>query len=421
MALKKKVMDSVLVKPAGADCNMACTYCFYLEKSHLFPELIKRRMSEDVLEEMIKQVMRYSRRHISFSWQGGEPTLMGLSFFKKIVEIQQKYGQGHVVGNGLQTNSILIDRQWAGFLRDYCFLVGISLDGPEHIHDHYRLLRDGRGSWAIVIEKTKLLLDSSVEVNVLTVLNDYSVQFPEEIYIFLKSLGLNYMQFIPCVELDPRNPERMASFSVSPEKYGEFLVKVFDLWLSDFIDDLPTTSIRYYDSVFYHYVGMVPPECTLMKECGNYVLVEHNGDVYSCDFFVEPRWKLGNVLEGDLDFMLNSQRQKEFGKMKASLPRECRKCRWLQKCRGGCVKDRLHNSLNQKLNFLCPAYKMFFEHADRKLRTMAEDWKKRQPFLGSELLRDDESRSRLEEKAGHNDPCPCGSGKKYKSCCGKIS
>lgn len=397
MASKKKVMDSVLVKPVGPDCNMTCTYCFYLEKSGLFPESTKRRMNKDVLEEMIKQVMKHSRRHISFSWQGGEPTLMGIPFFKKVIELQKEYGRGHVVGNGLQTNSILIDRQWARFLRDHCFLVGISLDGPEHIHDHYRLFRDGRGSWAIVVEKTKLLLDSGVEVNALTVLNDYSVQFPEEIYEFLKSLGLKYMQFIPCVELDPENPKRMASFSVSPEKYGEFLVKVFELWLSDFLDDLPTTSIRYFDSVFYLYVGMAPPECTLRKECGNYVLVEHNGDVYSCDFFADPRWKLGNVLEGNLDFMLNSQRQKEFGKKKASLPRECQECRWLQKCRGGCIKDRLHNSLNQKLNFLCPAYKMFFEHADRKLKKRVADWKVKQSFQGSDLLKDDGLKSRVKE------------------------
>jgi uncharacterized protein len=380
MDYARKKLDSILVKPAGPDCNMSCKYCFYLEKSSLFPEGKTHRMNEEVLEEMVKQVMAHGEQQVSFSWQGGEPTLMGLPFFEKAVEFEKRYGRGHSVGNGLQTNGILIETAWAKFLKKYRFLVGLSLDGPEHIHDHYRLLRNGKGSWSRVVDRAKLLLDRDVEVNALTVLNDYSVEFPEEIYDFHKSLGLNHMQFIPCVETDPKNPARAASFSVAAPKYGQFLCRLFDLWQADFKENMPTTFVRFIDSVFFSYVGFSPPECTLLKECGVYVVVEHNGDVYSCDFFVEPEWKLGNVMENDLLHMLNSQNQKKFGRMKAELPKDCRKCQWLRYCRGGCTKDRIRDPQDQGLNHFCQSYKMFFEHADNRLKSMAEDWKRREQY-----------------------------------------
>ncbi len=419
MPLSKKILDSILVKPAGPDCNMACAYCFYLGKSELFPDVQTHRMSEKILEEMVRQVMEQSREHVSFGWQGGEPTLMGLPFFKKAVEFQKRFGAGHVVGNGLQTNGLLIDRGWAEFLKEFKFLIGLSIDGPEHIHNHYRFLRSGRGSWSRVVDKAKLLLDSGVEVNALAVLNDYSVQFPEEMYAFFKSIGLNYMQFIPCVELDSRDPKRSASFSVSPKKYGEFLCKLFDLWLADFSGDQPTTSIRFFDSVFFHYAGLIPPECTLQEECGVYVVVEHNGDVYSCDFFVEPEWKLGNVMTDDLKDLLNSKKQSEFGRKKAMLPQECQECPWKDYCRGGCTKDRFHNPMDSTKNYLCPSYRKFFEHSDARLKKMADEWKQRQAVAGDTQGMDVDSGQGIPKKIGRNAPCPCGSGDKYKKCCGR--
>ena len=420
MRSREKSLNSVLVKPAGPDCNMACTYCFYLEKSVLFPGIKSHRMSEDILQEMVRQVMGQSQQEVSFGWQGGEPTLMGLSFFEKAVEFQKKFGRGHVVGNGLQTNGLLIDKQWAEFLKEYKFLVGLSIDGPEHVHDHYRLMRNGKGSWSGIADKASLLLDAGVEVNALAVVNDYSVKYPEEIYEYLKSIGLHYMQFIPCVETDPRNPDQSAPFSVPPEKYGEFLCTVFDLWLADFADEMPSTSIRFFDSLFFHYVGLHPPECTLLEECGVYVVVEHNGDVYSCDFFVEPEWKLGNVMKDDLRTLLNSEKQREFGRLKATLPEECRECQWLRYCRGGCTKDRLHNPDDRKLNHLCSSYKIFLKHADTTLKKLADEWKRRQYFDGLNRAADLESDSRSKKKIGRNDPCPCGSGEKYKKCCGRA-
>lgn len=421
MSHMRKKLDSILVKPAGPDCNMLCAYCFYLEKSSLFPDDKAHRMSEDVLEEMVKQVMVQGEQQVSFGWQGGEPTLMGLPFFEKAMEFEKHYGHGHSVGNGLQTNGILIDVTWAKFLKEYSFLVGLSLDGPKHIHDRYRLMKNGKGSWSQVIDKAKLLLDSDVETNALIVLNDYSVKFPEEIYDFHKSLGLNHMQFIPCVETDPKEPKRAASFSASAQAYGEFLCKLFDLWQADFERDKPTTHIRFFDSIFFSYVGLSPPQCTLLDECGVYVVVEYNGDVYSCDFFVESDWKLGNVMKNNIIHMLNSQRQKKFGQMKAALPNYCRKCSWLLYCKGGCTKDRVRDPRDQGLNHFCQSYKMFFEHADNHLKKMAENWKQTHPLESSQQSYDIRSSAEANRKIGRNEPCPCGSGLKYKKCCGRIS
>ena len=377
---KRKPLTSLLVKPAGPDCNMACSYCFYHKKTNLFPHAKIYRMHKEILEEMIRQATKQSSGQISFAWQGGEPTLMGLSFFKKAVSLQQLYGHDRQVGNGLQTNGVLINKEWAEFLNQYNFLVGLSLDGPKHVHDRYRHIRNGDGSWTQVVDKANLLLDKQVAVNALTVVTDYSASFPEEIYGFHKALGFNYMQFIPCVETDPEDASKAAPFSVSGIKYGIFLCKLFDAWISDFRNGGPTTSIRFFDSVFYRYVDMQPPECTLLKECGDYLVVEHNGDVFACDFFVEPQWKLGNIMEGKLLTMLNSKKQREFGRNKTKLDYSCRKCEWLRHCRGGCVKDRIRDPRDNKLNHFCKAFKMFFEHADSRLRKLAEDWKYGQGF-----------------------------------------
>lgn len=417
--LNRKSLESVLVKPAGPDCNMACEYCFYLEKASLFHESTKHRMSEDILEEMIRQVMAQSGNNISFGWQGGEPTLMGLPFFEKAVELQKKYGFGKVVGNGLQTNGILIDNPWIELLKEYNFLVGLSLDGPEHIHDKYRRLVNGEGTWSRVIEKAEAMLSAGVAVNALSVINDHSVNYPEEIYRFLKEKGLSYMQFIPCVETDPLDRDKVASFSVPPEKFGNFLCKIFDLWINDFDDDAPTTSVRFFDSVFYSYVGLTPPECTLMKNCGVYVVVEHNGDVYSCDFFVDPEHKLGNIKDSKLVDLLNAAPQRQFGKSKSDLPEECRGCMWLKYCRGGCLKDRNRDSKKLGHNYFCLSYKMFFQHAHETLCRLADEWKANQAQEEAlQVQSQKQTKESASNKPGRNDPCPCGSGLKYKKCCG---
>jgi uncharacterized protein len=373
----KKALASVLIKPAGPDCNMACEYCFYREKDALFEGSPAHRMSEAVLEETMRQLLAQPIPSISIGWQGGEPTLMGLPFFEKAVEFQKGFGAGKSVGNGLQTNGLLLDAEWAAFLHRYQFLVGLSLDGPEEIHDHYRRLAGGGPTWRKTVEAARLLLDAEVAVNALTVVNALTAKHAREIYDFHRSLGLVHMQFIPCVEGDPDRPGFAAPFAASGEAFGRFLTEVFDLWLADFRDGLPTTFIRFFDSVFYRYVGLEPPECDLSGECGPYLVVEHNGDVFACDFFVEPDWRLGNVMSGRLVHMLNSARQRAFGRRKADLPEECRACGWLSLCRGGCPKDRLRDPSDEGRNHFCPGFKAFFAHADARLKALAEDWKKK--------------------------------------------
>lgn len=374
-------------------------------------------MSEDVLEAIVKQVMTRAGENVSFGWQGGEPTLMGLPFFEKVIEYQKQYGKRQIVGNGLQTNGILIDKQWAHFLDSNKFLVGLSLDGPEHIHNRYRVNRSGQSTWTRVVDSAKLMLDKGVAVNALTVVNDYSVQFPQDIYEFHKELGLTFMQFIPCLEPDDDNPERTASFSVSSEEYGDFLCRLFDLWIADFEYGTPTTSVRFFDSVFYNYVGLTAPDCTLLPECGVYVVIEHNGNVYSCDFFVEPAWYLGNVMQAELSEMLNSELQKKFGKTKRKLHDQCSNCQWLKYCWGGCIKDRNHNPLDNNLTYFCHSYQKFFEHADTRLRQLAQNWQ-RQQIESAHKQAANVSGKKSEHKIGRNESCSCGSGIKYKNCCG---
>ncbi len=378
MLKKPKVLDSVLVKPAGPDCNLNCMYCFYLKKAALFAANPVHRMSGEVQEELIRQVMQQGGPMVSFAWQGGEPTLMGLPFFERAIELEKKYGRNQSVGNGLQTNGILLDSEWAKFLRNYDWLVGLSLDGPAHIHDHYRRDKGNRETHPRVADSAKMLLDNQVAVNALCCLTDYSAAFPDEIYFYFKNLGLTWMQFIPVVESDPADPSRAAGFSLSARAYGEFLCRIFDLWIADFVNGEPTTHIRHFESVFHAYAGVPVPECTLMKTCGPYLVVEHNGNVYSCDFFVEPKWKLGNVMTGQLARMLNSKPQETFGSAKAYLPAACRSCPWLRKCYGGCTKDRVKDPADKRKPRFCLSYQMFFAHADVMLKQLAGHWRQKE-------------------------------------------
>lgn len=372
MFISRKKLTSLLIKPAGPDCNLHCHYCFYLKKSEFFPDTRHHRMDLEILEETIRQAMCQSSSEIYFGWQGGEPTLMGLDFFRRAVYFQQKYGTHQSVGNGFQTNGLLLSQDWARFFRTYNFLVGLSLDGPEHVHDRYRRHSTGRGSWSKVVEAAKLLLDSGVATNALVVVNDYSARFPEEIYEFLKNLGLTFMQFIPCLEPDPENPAKPASFSVPAEQYSDFLIRLFELWKADFLGGRPSTYIRNFESLLFAFAGLTPPDCTLHKECGEYVVVEHNGEVFSCDFYVQPEWKLGNVKEKRLLDMLNSARQRKFGRQKSVLPDECKKCKWLLYCRGGCPKERGYQPEPEK-SYFCRSYRHFLQQASPFFRELIQN------------------------------------------------
>ena len=374
-------LTSVLIKPAGPDCNLGCSYCFYLEKAELFNTVRTHRMSDEVLEETIRQVMAQSGESVSLTWQGGEPTLMGLDFFKKVVNLEQKYGRGKIVGNGLQTNGTLIDEEWAAFLLEYNFLVGLSIDGPQHIHDHYRLTRNGRPTCETVMKSAQTLLDKNIAVNAMCCITSYSAGYAKELYNFYKQNGFEWMQFIPIVETDKENPRKAADFSLTAEQYGSFMIEIFDLWLKDFKDGKPTTNVRFIDTIFHSYVRVPAPECTLNRECGVYLTIEHNGDVFSCDFFVEPKWKLGNVRRDRLIDLLNSKKQNQFGALKTQLPRKCRTCSWYKHCFGGCTKDRIKDPRDSGMPRFCQSQIMFLEHADPVFRQLAKEWVEQQKDL----------------------------------------
>jgi uncharacterized protein len=369
MNIEQKPLTSLLIKPAGPDCNLSCGYCFYLPKSKLFPETSRHRMKERVLAETIRQALSQSGPNLSISWQGGEPTLMGLDFFKLAVKYEQTYGRGKMVSNAFQTNGMLLDRKWARFFKRYKFLVGISLDGPQHIHDHYRRNTKGRGSFARVHNSAKMLLAQEVAVNAMTCLTDYSIKHPKEIYDFHKQVGLIYMQFIPVVEPHTPGSREVAPFSVSAQKYGDFLCALFDLWEKDFVNGQPTTSVRLFESLFFHCLGEINPQCTFRAQCGDYLVVEHNGDVYPCDFFVDEQWKLGNVMNHRLIDLLNSEKQIRFRKQKLAVASACGQCDFREHCHGGCIKDRAFDSNRQ--NYFCEAYKRLFEHALPALERLA--------------------------------------------------
>jgi uncharacterized protein len=370
---KRRRPVQVLIKPASADCNLSCRYCFYLRKADLYPETKVHRMPPDVQEEMVRQIMRDGGRTPGFAYQGGEPTLMGLDYFRRSVELQMRFGANQQVANSIQTNGLLIDDEWSAFLAQYRFLVGLSLDGPAHVHDRYRLDRGGNPSHARVERAYRVMVDHGVDVNILSVINDYSSARPREIYRYCRGLGCRWMQFIPAVEFDPETG-LLAEFSPRPDAYGEFMCEIFDEWEKEFRDSRPTVSVRLFDTLLALHCGMSPPMCTFRPRCGNYVVIEHNGDVYSCDFFVEPEWKLGNLMERSLRTLLESPRQREFGALKADLPDACLACEWRRFCHGGCTKDRMRSGKmgERGVDYFCGSYKRIFEHT----RSTMEDLKK---------------------------------------------
>jgi len=368
-----KPLSSVLLKPSGPECNLRCKYCFYIEKKEFFESRTGYRMTEEVLETTIRQVMEQGPEHVIFQWQGGEPTLCGVKFFEKAIELQKKYGQGHVVSNGLQTNGTLLNAEWASFFRRNNFLIGLSMDGPEDLHNALRYTSRGAHVHDKVLRNAKMLVEAGVEVNILAVVSRAAEVMPEEIYEFIKAQGFHWMQFIPCVERNEKTGT-IESFSVTPEGYGHFLCRVFDCWWNDFKDGQPTTFVRFFDEIFYRYVGLEPPDCTLREECGAYLVVEHTGDVFSCDFFVDNNNRVGNVLTHRMIDMLNSQQQSAFGKKKAARHQKCTTCEWENWCRGGCPKDRERIPETQGLSFLCQSYEIFFAHAHKRLGELAGIW-----------------------------------------------
>lgn len=395
---------SLLIKPASADCNLRCAYCFYLGHSALYPETSRHRMSDDVLESLIKSYMATDQPQYSFAWQGGEPTLMGLDFYKRAVEFQQKYGRsGATVANGLQTNAVAVNDDLARHFAKYNFLLGVSLDGPEEIHDQHRCTIDGRGSHADVLRGIECLQRNKVEFNILTLVNSANACRGGEVYRYLRDMGMLYHQYIPCVEFAPDG--NLLPFAINGEEWGDFLCSIFDEWIKT---DTRTVSVRLFDSILNLMVDGFRNVCHLDKNCCQYFVVEWNGDVYPCDFFVERDLKLGNIESVSWDDLQKSSVYAEFGSRKSNWHAKCDTCKYLTYCHGDCLKHRLSDSSSH----LCEGWYRFFEHSLPSFRQLAEIIHRERQ--AQQLA----SRKVAAGKVGRNDPCPCGSGKKYKKCCG---
>lgn len=391
---------SLLVKPAGPDCNLACDYCFYLKKAAVFPERSTHRMSERVLEAMVASYMQTEQTVYSFGWQGGEPTLMGLSFFQRVVELQKRFGRpGSSVANGLQTNGTLIDNALAKHLATYRFLVGISLDGPASMHDRHRRYPAGAGSHAKVLETIERLRSHGVEVNVLILVSMANVNHAVEVYDYITALGVRYLQYIPCVETNPEGT--LLPFAITGEQWGEFLVRTYDRWREH---DTHRISIRDFDTVMGFYLDGSYSSCTIAGRCDHYFVVEHNGDVFPCDFYVEPELRLGNVTIDSWSALAKRPIRQRFAAKKAQWADACESCEFLHICSGDCPKQRL---LADGRSHLCEGWKRFYSHALPDLRALTGEVAKRRGLHGPLWSPHD-----VDPEA----PCFCGSGRKARNC-----
>lgn len=432
--LNKKAFH-IMAKPMGAICNLDCTYCFYLEKENLYPGS-NFRMPEQVLEEFIKQKIEANDTPgVNFAWQGGEPTLLGISYFEKVVELQKKYSNGKKIENTFQTNGILLDDKWCEFFNRNNFLIGLSIDGPKDLHDKYRVNKGGKPSFDQVVKGIELLKKHEVEFNTLTVVHDYNSRYPLEVYNFLKEIGSGFMQFIPIVERkaasstnvnltlvspDYKGNAEVTDWSVKSEEYGNFLIKIFDEWVRK---DAGKYFVQIFDIALEAWYGQEPGLCVFRETCGDAMAIEHNGDLYSCDHYVYPENKLGNIMEEHLSILVNKPQQQKFGVDKLmNLPKYCLDCEVRFVCNGECPKHRFTKTPDGEdgLNYLCAGYKKFFTYIDPYMKFMANELKHERAPANVMKWAKEKDAGFPNMNVGRNDFCPCGSGKKFKLCCGCI-
>jgi len=366
----------LMAKPSGARCNLACEYCYYLEKSKIYKDEPRQIMNDTLLEKFINEYINaQTMPQILFTWHGGEPLMRPLSVYKRIVELQKKYARGRTIDNCIQTNGTLLTDELCKFFHDNNWLVGISIDGPQEFHDEYRRDKAGKPSFFKVMKGIQLLKKHNVEWNAMAVVNDYNADYPLEFYHFFKEIECRYIQFTPIVErvfnhkdgrhlaaVEEGTIEDIADFSVSPEQWGKFMCTIFDEWVRN---DIGNYYIQLFDATLANWVGEQPGICTMAKTCGHAAVMEFNGDIYSCDHFVFPQYKLGNINSKTLVEMLYSEQQQKFGQHKfTSLPEQCKECQYLFACNGGCPKDRFtHTKAGEPgLNYLCQGYYQFFNH-----------------------------------------------------------
>lgn len=366
----------IMTKPVGAICNLACDYCYYLEKSKLYQESPKHIMSDELLEKFIKEYIEsQTMPQVLFTWHGGETLMRPLSFYQKAMELQRKYARGRTIDNCIQTNGTLLNDEWCRFFHDNNWLVGVSIDGPQEFHDEYRKNKQGKPSFMKVMQGINLLNKHRVEWNALAVVNDFNADYPLDFYHFFKEIGCRYIQFTPIVErifrhddgrhlaaVEEGDNEKLADFSVTPEQWGNFLCTIFDEWVKN---DVGEYFIQLFDATLANWVGEQPGVCSLAKTCGHAGVMEFNGDVYSCDHFVFPQYKLGNIYSKTLVEMMYSDKQQQFGHNKFdSLPSQCKECQYLFACNGECPKNRFCKTASGEpgLNYLCKGYYQYFDH-----------------------------------------------------------
>ena len=367
----------VMTKPAGSLCNLACEYCYYTEKGKLYPNDPRHVMSDELLEHFTREyIAMQPTAEVLFTWHGGETLMRPLAFYKRALELQRKYAAGRRIDNAIQTNGTLITDEWAQFFHDNNFLVGVSIDGPQEFHDEYRRSRTGKPSFRQVMQGIQLLNKHGVEWNALAVVNDYNADHPLDFYHFFKQIGCRYLQFTPVVERFYRQSDgrmlatplegataELADFSVSPAAWGSFLCTIFDEWVRE---DVGETFVQLFDATLAGWVGVQPGVCTLAETCGHAGAMEFNGDVYACDHFVFPEYRLGNIREKSLADMMYSPGQLRFGRAKRDgLTRQCRECEWLFACHGECPRLRFGFSDEGEAGhpYLCTGYRQYFEHA----------------------------------------------------------
>jgi uncharacterized protein len=347
---------NIMVFPNGPRCNMDCKYCYYKSKTALYDSKSEIKLSHELLETFIKDYMSiHPGINIPFIWQGGEPTLRGLKFFKDAVSLQKKYlPKGKRFFNSFQTNGIKLNENWIQFFKKENFLVGLSLDGPENIHKHYRTDKNGNTNYKKIIKNLNLLQKYNVDTNILCVVNNSNIKKPIEIYDFFKNLKVDYIQFIPLVELNK------SGYSINPNEYAKYLIKIFDKWIKD---DYGEIHIQIFEEILNVWFNGNTNICYLSEECGNSMVLEHNGNLYSCDHYVKEKNKLGNIKKTSLQTLVSSPKQEEFGKRKSkNLSEKCHKCKYYFICHGGCLKNRQPN--NGNINYLCKGYEKIFKHTE---------------------------------------------------------
>lgn len=386
----------IMTKAAGSSCNLACKYCYYLEKNNLYKDRQPDNrfiLTDELLEKFIEMYIEsQTTPQVLFCWHGGESLMRPLSFYKKVVELQKKYARGHIVDNTIQTNGTLLNDEWCRFFKDNNWLVGVSIDGPQEFHDEYRKNKTGAPSFRKVMHGIDLLKKHGVEWNALAVVNDFNGDYPLDFYHFFKEIGCRYIQFTPIVErIIPREDGRylaspmdardipLADFSVSPEQWGNFLCTIFDEWVRN---DVGEYFIQIFDATLANWIGEQPGICSMARTCGHAGVMEYNGDVYSCDHFVFPEYKLGNLRTHTLIEMMFSERQQKFGTDKfEKLPKQCRNCKYLFACNGECPKNRFAITADGDpgLNYLCAGYRKYFEHVAPYMDFMANELKNQRP------------------------------------------